>query len=337
MNDMPLRLYYLLLVLSLSVFLTGCDLRTVPPPGTEKSRLPEGIKVAERTAQPFVEALPQLHPDNRAHLLDFSASIPDPLPELAFASSAFLFPSLSLRADVSQRQFVALQNGYAELQIGLANPGSNANHPHVLCLRNGEQASCADEADVWSVLLPPETMAFVPIRIHARRGDQLTFLIIPPDEAERLYVASQMLWLFVEERPGLPTEYVAAPDPQHPVFEGCDYNMLLPDVSPADSFRIPATQERRVILELLLKPCDPAVEEYVWLIPVVDRQRVVELPGEFWGAPVKVVYPASLIPVDTSFLADARDLQIAIVPVNKTSADEEWLDYRFTYGVRFPD
>lgn len=322
---------------ALLLLFAGCARQATSLPGSETANQErDKTRLVDLTAKPFAEMLPQLHPDNRAHLLEFAASIPEPLPELASASSVFLFPSISLR-EASQRQVVGLQNGYAELQIGLANPGSNVNHPHVLCLRNGEQTSCTTDADVWSVLLPPQTIAFVPIHIKARVGDQLAFLIMPPNESERVYVASQMLWVFVEEILPPPLQYVEAPDAPHPVLGGCDYNMLLPDVSPADSFRIPATQERGATLELLLKPCDSAIDEYVWLIPVVDRQRVAKLPGKVWELPVKIVYPASVITVDTSPLGDAREFQIAIIPVNKTSADQEWLDYRFSYGVSFVD
>lgn len=43
---------------------------------------------------------------------------------------------------------IPLEDGFVQIDIGMANPGSNYNQPNVLCLINGAQVACTPEVDV---------------------------------------------------------------------------------------------------------------------------------------------------------------------------------------------
>jgi hypothetical protein len=298
----------------------------------------DAVNIVRVEAQPFAAMLPLLPSENQERLLAFAATIPEPLPELASASSVFLHPFLSL-PEPPARQIVKLHDGHARGDVAIANPGSNINQPNVLCLRNGVQVACTPEVDVWEVWLPPATLAILEFRIVAEPGDQLTLLFIPSDEPKRLFPGSQLLHAFVEEvpQPPLSGAYAKLPPAEQPVFgDGCNFDLLLPDVSPAESLRIPYIQERGTILHLLIKPCDPPSDRHlVRLTPIINRIQVVVFPGEIWQQPVQLVYPASVLPIDTRWLDSAGEFQVAFIPVGQAAISElDWL--RFSFAVQIP-
>jgi hypothetical protein len=319
--------------------LTSCSIITTRLPVLNTEEINTGqqeFRIDDIEARPFDEMLPRLPEENQSLLLELAGTVPEPLPELAFASTVFLEPDIP---HPERDSIVPLENGFVRMEIGMANPGSNYNQPNVLCLRNGDQVACAPEVDVWAVSLPPKTLAFIPIRISAQPGDKLTFLFVPENESKRLFVGSQMLWAYAAEMPVEGTAPVEAPTPppQQEVFGGCDVNLLLPDVSAADSYRIPGEQTRGTVLQLLINICEPASEDYVYLVPYIDRRQVVDLPGPIWRSPVRLAYPSTVIPVDTGNLGQANEFQIAIVPLNDEGrlADAKYL--RFTFAVRLTD
>lgn len=291
------------------------------------------VKTAHLEGQPFEEMLPQLGPSQRSLLLDFAATVPNPVPRLAYPSVVFLEPTVL--SPPEGPLVVELSDGYAEVQIGIANPGSNVNQPNVLCLRNAVQIDCTLEVGVWDISLPPETLAFVPTRIPASPGDQLTFLLLAEDEPKRVQLGSQMLWAFVEERPGLPSEFVEAPI-HAKVLGGCDIATIVTDASPSDTFHIPGTQKWGTILYVLIQLCEPTGREYVQLVPIVDRTRVIDLPGEMWHSAVRLMGPASVIPVDTTLIGPAQEFQVAVLPLSD-EASTALRRSRFTHAVAFSD
>lgn len=294
------------------------------------------IRTTRLDALPFETMLPQLHPENRSLLLEFAANTPETLPELAMAWSTFMEPSVP---NSEQDSVVELNAGFAEFQLGVANHGSNHIQPNILCLLNGVQVSCTPETDVWEVWAAPMTLAVIPVTIPASPGDLLTFLFLPPDNSKRVFVATGLLLARVERQTASEPNYVEAPSYQQPHFgeDACDFNFLHPDLSPRDSFRIPGIQERGTILYLLIKLCKPLPEDYVYLIPIIDREQVIDLPGEIWHAPVRLAYPTTVIPIDTTLLGSAREFQIAIIPLSEGYLSELDNIFYFTWAVAFPE
>lgn len=290
------------------------------------------VKMARLGGQPLEDMLPKLHPDHRSFVLDFAATVPDPLPALAQASVVMLEPG-SPPSD--GRPIVELLDGFAEVEVGIANPGSNTNQPNVVCLRNGEQVSCTPDVNVWEVVLPPRTLAFVPTRIPANRGDRLTFLLLARDDSKRVDIASQVFSAFVEKRPDLPSEFVEAPV-HEAVLRGCDFATLVTDTSPTDTFRIPGTQKRGTELYLLIQLCSTTGREYMRFVPVADRVQVVDLPGDVWHYAVRLAGPVSVVPIDTGQLGPIHEFQVALVPLSD-EATTVLRANKVTHAVAFSD
>jgi hypothetical protein len=294
------------------------------------------IRVQRLEAESLSEALLQLHPTNRERLLDFITTVPDPLPnDLAHPQAVFFQPREPF---LQNTLVVGRSDGYVVREAAIANPGSNDRTTNVLCLRNGEQTSCTPEVDVWSVALPAETLAFVPLRIPAEPGDALTILFMPGREPERYQPGSSMLLLFVEQDPPPHPEYVEAPARKR-VYDGCDFANIQTHLDATQPIHIPGTQKRGTRLYLIFQTCEPVGEDLIQLIPIVDRSRVVNLPGDVWQMPVRLAYPASVIEIDTQLLGDANEFQIAVVPVGETvrQVPDWWGWFPFTQAISFTD
>lgn len=294
------------------------------------------ISVQHLDAAPLSEALPQLHATNRERLVDFISSVPDPLPnELAHPQAVFFDPRLPLSRNTL---IVDPTDGHVIKEIAVANPGTNDRQTNVICLRNGEQTGCTREVNVWSVSLPAQTLAFVPVYILAAPGDMLTFLFIPDRESERFDPASSMLWLFVSQGPPRPSKYVEAPAHEK-LYDGCDFALLQPTLDTTESISIPGTQKRGTRLYLVFQTCEPVVGELVQLIPIADRSRVVNLPAAVWQMPVRLAYPATVITIDTQLLGDIEEFQIAVVPLGEGArrVPDWWGWFPFTHAVSFTD
>jgi hypothetical protein len=322
---------YSFITVVLCVFVSSACASSAP--NATSTPLPRQVKIARLKGQPLEAILPKLYPDNRAYLEAFAATIPITLPELAIASSVFLEPTSSSSSDML---IVKRSENEAEVEIGQANAGSNAYQPNVLCLRNGVQVGCTPEVDVWEVELPPKTMVLMPTRIPANPGDRLTFLFLPDNEPKRLEAGSQMLRAEVEQHPDSPTGWVDAPTVAK-VLGGCDFAVLVKDLSdttsPLNLFRN-STTKRGTILYLLIQLCNPTGQEYIQLVPIVDRTTVADLPGEIWHLPVRLASAVSAIPVDTAQLGLVNEFQIAVVPISLEAASA--LHHRnFTQAVEF--
>lgn len=317
-----------------SLMLNGCatseNIQILNEEGITADSVQEPIEVGQIVASPLAEMLPELDKEDREHLEGFAATVPDPLPnELAYPQFTFMQADLS-KADGSH--ILRLLDGYVRLQGVIANPGSNHEQTNVICLRNHFQVSCSSEADVWAVTLEPRTLAFVSYTIEAKPGDMLTFLYIANQEPLRLFPASIMQWLFVETEPQMPETFVQTLAHER-VEVGCDFST----VAESDNlkFGMPGKQRRGTLLSLVFQPCEPVNEELVQLIPIVDRNRVVDLPDEVWNVPVRLSGPTTVIPIDTSLLGNAQEFQVAVVPVGKTaiSLPEWWGWFPFTQAV----
>lgn len=262
------------------------------------------------------------------------AKPPDPLPnDLAYPQSVFIQATLSRAA--GKTRMVELIDGQVLLEGLMVNPGSNFEQTNVICLLNSVQVGCSPEAAVWAVTLEPKTLAFVPYHIAAARGDMITFLYVANNEPQRLFVASIMQWVFVEEDPVKPDEFVQAPA-HAKIEDGCNFSTITE--SDKLTYGMPGTQKRGALLSLVFQTCTPVTDdELVRLIPIVDRRYVVSLPGEVWHAPVLLANPATVIPIDTTLLGDAQEFQIAVVPlVNSTTEVPDWWGwFPFTQAVAF--
>ncbi len=292
------------------------------------------IKIANLEGQPLETMLPKLHPDQRDYLEAFAATVPESLPEMAYVSSVLLNPSLPPSSDTA---VIKRSGAYAEAQVGIANVGSNINQTNMLCLRNGVQVGCTSEVDVWQMTLSPKTMALAPVHISANAGDHLTFLFLANNESKRLEPASQILQAFVDRSLDTPSAWVDAPVHAR-VFGGCDFAVFVKDpsdtsTSPLDLFRHSDTP-RGIILYLLIQLCKPTGQEYVQLVPIVDRTTVTNLPDQVWHSPIRLADVAAVIPIDTAFLGPAHEFQVAVIPVSKEASSALHHHY-FTQAVSF--
>ena len=285
------------LLLTVACVITGFSACAVPPPtATPAPTVPtREWKAVAVEGEPLEQVWPSLHPETQKYLETFAATVPEHLPELAYVSSVILNPMLPSSTDTL---VLTRTEGYAGMQVGLANVGSNFNQPNVLCLRNGVQAGCAPEADVWGVTLPPKTMALLQARIAAEAEDRLTFLFLAQDGPKRVEPGSQLSRVFVERAPGPPVSWVDAPTHAQ-LFGGCNFAILIKDPNNTDAstntyFRSANTPHGTVIY-LLIQLCEVTNEDYVRLIPIVDRMRVANLDGEVWQSAVRLTDKASVI------------------------------------------
>jgi len=332
--QIPLRI---LLITGITI-LTACavaeNIQTVNVEPLATVNVKESIEVGQIMASPLTEMLPELGIRDREHLENFMASVPDPLPnEFAYPQFTYMEASLS-KADGTH--ILRLLEGYIRLQGVIANPGSNPEQTNVICLRNSTQVDCSHEADVWAVTLEPKTLALVPYTIAAEPGDMLTFLYVANREPERLYPASIMQWLFVESDPEAPLTFFQTTSHEK-VGAGCDFSAI---AEGSDlKLGMPGTQKRGTSLSLVFQTCDPVDEELVRLIPIVDRIRVISLPGEVWDAPVRLSNPATVIPIDTNLLGTAREFQVAVVPVGDSAISPPywWGWFPFSQAVHLVD
>lgn len=307
------------------------------PVGTP-SGTPRKIRIVPVEGQPLEQVLPQFHPDTRQFIEDFKATVPESLPPLAFAAFSAVNPQFSSFLPESQLSIVEItDDGYAEFLIAQANIGSNPFQPNVLCLHNGRQVSCSPEADVWQLTLAPETVALMTARIPAERGDHITLLFLPDREPERAQLGANIKWVDVEERVTVPTTWVKAPT-HTSLYGGCDFVTLIKDPAATDfmNFNLHAGVQRSVTLYLLIQLCNPTGNEYIQLTPVADRTTVVDMPGDEWHSTLRLHSRAHLIPVDTSYFDQAKEFQIALIPIS----DEAKLAFRnksFTQAVLFKE
>ena len=295
--------------------------------------MPGQVTIAHLEGQPLETVLPKLFPDNRDYLEAFSATVPISLPELALATSVFLEPTSASSTDT----LVVRRSGpNAAVELGQANVGSNAYHSNVLCLRNEVQVSCSPDVDIWELDLGPRSMVIMQSQIAAQLGDRLTFLFLPDNEPKRLEPAAQALHANVEAQPAAPLKWVDSPSAAK-VFGGCDFAVLVKNLtdttSPLNLFRN-APVSRGIPLYLLIQLCNPTGQEYVQLVPIVDRTTVADIQGAIWHSPVRLANAVSAIPVDTSQLGHVHEFQIAIVPISP-AASSALHHHNFTQAVAF--
>lgn len=302
---------------------------TVPLPEVEMTRI-EG--------QPFEGTLPKLHPTWRDYLDVFAASVPSQLPELAFPSWTQFNPTLPMPNRGEGPILIELADGYAELEIGAANPGSITTDENLLCMHNNIQVGCTPEVDGWQIYLPPETLAFIPIRIQAGPEDRLVFLFMVGRDDERAIPASGDAWVYVEQQPSAsPPTWTDAP--QHrPIFGGCDFAVFIKDPSDTDlmNANFHSGVQRDSVFYLLIQLCNPTGQEYVQLVPIANRTTVVDLPGDLWHTPVRLASAASVIPVNISQFDQVHELQVAVIPLSE-DAVRPLRRFNFTQAVRFLD
>ena len=303
---------------------------------TAVSDLSHPLRLQRLDGQPISQLVSELHPYNQHVLEDFSATVPETLPELAYPSSVLLRPDISREED--SRLVMERINGSISFTVSVVNPGTNHNQPNILCVRNQTQVPCTPDVDVWEAWLPPLTMTIVPISVSMDPGDQITILLIPPDESKRVFPASQMVFGFADQVPSPPDSFVTLPPAQKPVFHNCDHNILLPSVSQADSYRLPTYYflSKRVPLEFLIKICEPKNPFYVYLVTIVNRIRLVKLPDPVWHHPAELAQEAMIVPINTDLFGGIKTMQIAIIPHGSTQDAFSLRPFRYSFEVVFP-
>jgi hypothetical protein len=324
---------YLCSLLAGLLLIISCQSQATEPLPSTPVPLIDTINIEEVIAQPIDEMLSLLSADARTKLAQFTANVPDPLPnELAYPLFMGFLPTLS-RAD-GNPSIVQQIDGKIRLEGMVANPGSNPEQTNIVCLRNAEQIACSPEADVWAVVSPPKTLAIVSYEMEAKKGDMLAFVYIANNEPERLYIASIMDWVFVEEDPSVPDSFVQAPAHEK-FFGGCDGALITDNLEDVSLFL--DTQKRGTPLWLVVETCTPVVDELVRLIPIIDRHLVVDLPEEIWHKPVRLSNPSNLIPIDTTLLGNATEFQIAVVPLvdSHTEVADWWGWFPLTNAADF--
>jgi hypothetical protein len=332
-GDRCLHSLVLLLLPVCCVVLSGCFNAA---PTAQPTPLSRALRTARLEGQPLELMLPSLHPDNRKFIEDFAATVPPSLPEQAYVSTVILDPA----SPAPEGPLIVKQsNGYADVEMAIANVGTNTNQPNVICLRNDMQVGCTPEVDVWEVALPPKTLALVSTRISASPGDSLIFLFLAQDEPKRIYAASQIKRSFVEQHSVPPSTWIDAPG-HDKIFGGCNFVALVKDptdtrTSPVDLFRH-STTPRGIMLYLLFQLCNPTGQEYVQLLPIVNRTKIVDLPGKFWHSPIWLSEANSVISVDTAPLGPVHEFQVAIVPLS-AEAESAFRHKNFTQAVVFSD
>ncbi len=336
--------------ISIALFLlatSACAEMTNPPvpTATVTTHLKQDdVTTARKEGQPLEAMLPKLHPELQSFVSNFAATVPDKtrLPEMAYVSVVFVDPtSWGQPAQSGGAQIVKQSNGYLDTQLVIGNVGWNTNQPNVICLRNGSQTGCTPEAEVWQVDLPAQTMAFLPVHFKASPGDQLTFLFLAHNELERGEPASQSVEVYVDYQPTELPGFVDAP-PQAKVLGGCDNVALTTHNTFRSTFRPPRIQKRGDPLYVLVQLCRPTGQEYVWLVPIVNRTTVPDIQGEVWHSLVKLPTmneSAAVVPVDTSkegSLGSARSFQVAVIPFRSAGTPPIFVE-RFTDEARFQD
>ncbi len=290
-------------------------------------------KIVPISGEPIQERVGELSAGYREFLRAFSESVPDPLPPMAYASVILFDPA----KEPSTVPLADLNEGIAQAPFALANPGSLTNQPNVLCLRNQVQVSCSKQADVWQLILPPKSLAILSNQLEAESGDRLTFLFLADQDHKRIQYGSTAQWIFVEKRTDLAKQFVEAPA-REKIFGGCDFAILITDpsntsTSPLDLFRHGPTPHQ-IKLYLLIQLCQPTDQDYVQLVPVVDRTQVIDFPGEIWHSPIRLTGAATLIPIDTTQLLNAKEFQLAVISLSDSMV--EALDHgTFTQAISF--
>lgn len=250
----------------------------------------------------------------------FSETAPDPLPPMAYVSVRLFDPA----KEPSSALLADLNKGVAQAPFAVANPGTLTHQPNVLCLRNQVQVSCSKQADVWQLTLPPESLAILSNQLEAGSGDRLSFLFLADQDYKRIQYGSSAQWISVEKRTDLPKQFVEAPA-REKIFGGCDFAVLITDpsntsTSPLELFRHGLTPHQ-IKLYLLIQLCEPTDQDYVQLVPVVDRTRVIDLPGEIWHSPIRLTGATTLIPIDTTRLLNAKEFQLAVISPSDSMVD----------------
>lgn len=333
-----------LTTLALWLVVTSCDRDgTSAAPSPVPFETPvvavSSLKIAEVEAQPLDQVLPQFDEETRQFIKDFEVTIPDPLPPLALATFTAINPDQPILPLPDDKQALVGRtlSGQAEALVVRANLGSNSFQENVLCLRNGRQVSCSPEADLWQFTLAPETAALMTARMLAERGDHLVFLFLPDRDTERVQRGATIKWVYVEERIKPPRTWVEAPTHRR-LYGGCDFVTLIKDPDSTDplNFNLYAGVRRGTTLYLLIQLCDPSGNEYIQLAAVADRTIVIDLPGNEWRSPLRLHSAAHLLPVDTAHFGQAKEFQIALIPIS----DEAKLAFRnksFTQAVLLRD
>lgn len=76
---------------------------------------------------------------------------------MAYPSVVILDPA---SPETNDALMVKRLNGYTDVQVAIANPGTNTNQPNVLCLRNAVQVKCTPDVDVWEVTVFPHVKCY---------------------------------------------------------------------------------------------------------------------------------------------------------------------------------
>jgi hypothetical protein len=271
-RSLTARLAALLLV----VLATGCREKEST---AHHGASPQPSSGSERIiGQPITDHLDDIDAEHRG-LLEFSLqTVPTPLPKAAVSLIKYVDGAVATRDGLS---LAAPRSGHLRTKLVLADPGSNRLSIRILCLLNFLQSPCASRTRVWEVILPPSTLASVPIEIAAKNGDRIDLIVLIDGDRGRPQPGS--LDLFVSVGKLKPWHATSKAPPHGRVFGGCGFATLQASDTTRQTFH-PFTDARRPLRPYLIVQAEctdtaGSSTELVRAVQIEDGSTVVALPG----------------------------------------------------------
>lgn len=274
-------------LLAIALLAVACrDARPEPSPSDGAT----GPSVRTAAAEPLEAALGRFEPELAERARSFARSVPESVPRLAVA----LFTFLDLPRPSSGLSVVPLgDDGMARTRFVAGNPASNTLEATLVCLREARQVPCAPEAPVWRVSLRPQSLAALAVAVPAARGDRLDLVLLVAGDDLRPRPGTRVLTAVAEDRPAAPSGVVEASAHER-VLGGCDLATITVTDRATKVYSPPRNKSRDAELFVVVQPCE-GPDRVVRLVPIGDRRRVLEFPGEHWHAPVRVRGDVTLV------------------------------------------
>ena len=247
---------------------------------------------------------------NRAEFVtNFADSIPSQLPDSALPQVNFLdFDGAVAPGFVASPSV----DGMTRVSFVIGNPSQRANRTEsVLCFLNQRQHPCRLGVNGWSLSIPARSFAFLPLDIDARTGDRIDVFLVPSNQPGYPFPSSLGFPAFVQRKQDMIPQSDLAPRSRVWPFEGCGSAHILQTQPPIQEQKLPVNVMRDTPLYLDIELCQP--DQVVRLVAIANRQEEVLVNAPVWQAPVKIHGTTALIPIDSSWFADANELQIAVV------------------------
>ncbi len=302
----PGRMLGIPVLVVLALLALSCASRDGPTGEPDDTLEAAPTEVEVRTFS-FEEGLGRLDEETREWVTGFAASVPAEMPEHARAWAHFII-------DAQRDRVYPIVGGSVRETLVLGNYGPRPIGQALLCLRNGQPASCGSaRADS---LIPPLAFDFVDLEIAAETGNRLDVLIVPDNQVgSGLGGTGHGKTLFAGERSSpAPGRLVPEAETERAwPWDGCGFARLLRDPPPwRESVRLPRKVDRGADVFLLIERC-PGPPETFTLIPIADASRVIQLGGAVWDGPIQMVGSTLLVRVSGEDLAGLHEFQVVVL------------------------